>query len=133
MTKKELRELDAWIAEHVMGYLWLWRIHYGDPLKAIFKSAESASEYANDWQEVTESNNPKNRFAGWNSNVPFYTTDPAAAMEVLKKCLDFTWIGFGKKLTSENLYSLTDRMIIDSKSETLELAICLFAKKLFTK
>jgi len=104
MSDKELRELDAWIADEVFKR---WML------------------------------NPEGL-----GDAPKYTTDPAVALGVLKKCAE--------KLCDDKAFS--DALMIqpneagngwfvgpfsdDTKcveSPTLELAICLFAKKLFTK
>lgn len=71
------------------------------------------------------------------------TTDPAAAFEVLKKCLETREMPNFYKLLSDETYSI--RVVADGCcsleqgkkiqviAETLELAICLFAKHLFSK
>jgi len=81
---------------------------------------------------------------GWNEdyliknkhNVSKYTTDPAAAMEVLKKCLnksliEIVAIADGSYYISQS-FEFHDEPIFINES-TLELGICLFAKKLFSK
>jgi hypothetical protein len=98
MTQKELRELDAWVAENVIGW------HLTD--------IDMTSE-----------------------DYPRYTTDHAAAMEVLKKC------AFGNRITcwySDGTWNVDNLRGYasyehEAQAETLELAICIFAKKLFSK
>lgn len=65
-------------------------------------------------------------------DVPKYSTDPAAAMEVLKKCQESGSIvmlakrNAGWRASTHNGYHLTF-------SDTQELCIALFAKKLYTQ
>lgn len=75
-----------------------------------------------------------------------FTTNPADAFEVLNKCLDYLhsrdagieiikWHK-GEDLDGPLVYHVThDRCMVDPNGEaqTLPLAICLFAKKLFAK
>lgn len=89
--------------------------------------------------------------SGWHSpdgsasgDWPHPTTDPAAAMEVLKKCAEQSEILAGNVMVAKyrdlenfegwrvalDVYGMATYKI-DVVSETLELAICLFAKKLF--
>ncbi len=114
MTPTELRELDAWIAEHVMG-----------------------------WKISQAGNSGKNQSGQWKS-IPIYTTDPAAALEVLKKCYEKIWSDnpiitkcqhFKIEIWNNGLWVVQQSEKIETsiESETLELAICLFAKKLFSK
>lgn len=91
MNNQELRELDAWIAEHVMK--------------------------------------PSMPLSGFRPTIC-----PADAMEVLKKCatessgyqiqIDYDKSGWAVGRGGEGLHST---------AETLELAIALFSKKLFSK
>ena len=107
MTTQELRELDAWIAFNVMKW-----------------------GYSN--------------FYWWNQGVilpitecPRFTTDPAAAMAVLKKCAekcqhDVAIVSPVPKMWKVGYVSWDDETILGKEeAETLELAICLFAKALF--
>jgi len=120
MTTKQLRELDTWIAEHVMG----WYRADGKP------SHWFPDGYKNEWH------NPK----GGMDTLPCFTTDPAAAMTVLEKCNDKLkelghfpgaidlWKPF--ELWKIQSHANSD---IHAEAETLPLAICLFAKQLFSK
>jgi hypothetical protein len=111
MSANDMRELDAWIAEKVMefkiknGRCWVTR----PVLKSLTKVAHVEVDF----------------------EIEHYTTDPAAAMEVWKKCAEKqTTISIQKSKSGWRVVSM------DSHSfgcETLELAICLFAKKLFEK
>jgi hypothetical protein len=112
VNAKELKELDAWIAEN----LFTWtncRDGYGDEVRYGGTESEQAV----------------------NLPFPHYTTDPVAAMSVLKKCLNRTNYftvgcddGFFKIEAS-----YIDGGIVVTQAETIPLAICLFAKKLFAK
>jgi len=109
MTTQELRELDAWIAEHVMGWVpgsmsGLWKI--------------GPSSFRN-----------------------FHPTLLAAdAMDVLKKCAE----KYGKVLTicspcATEGWTIgtidweTETVVDISEAQSLELAICLAAKQLFSQ
>ena len=103
MSVTEQRELDAWIAERVMGWI------------PTFKDCGKSP-------------------SGCETLFPHYTTDPAAAMEVLKKCaekcslagMEFVIVrGFDWRVCAE------PQRGISTFAETLELAICKFAKKLW--
>ena len=118
MTTKEQRELDAWIAENVMGLKVKWQKTFLQIDPWIIHPIKNGYT-----QEICRQ----------------YTLDPAAAMEVLKKCVlrlgdtKFT-IEFAASLWFVESYdSLNDSVEKTARAKTLELAICLFAKKLFTK
>lgn len=72
MTDKELRELDAWISTTLFG--WLQTDVNCDPTdnRTIGGFLYSPNGFNGDCNQA--------------SYVPHYTTDPAAAMEVLRKC-----------------------------------------------
>ncbi len=107
MNEKELRELDAWIAEHVMGY----------ENDVIYKQFYIHPDHPN----------------GINKSDCKFSTDRAAALQVLEKCAekldDPDKFNPGIKITK-----CGDGWWFDSqKYETLPLGICMFAKKLFSK
>jgi hypothetical protein len=118
MTTTEMREFDAWIAVNLFGYE-----HRQIKPCAIFPDGGMAWHNGN----------------GAVDYLHGYTTDPAAAMEVLKKCAD--------KVSKIDNVCLCVRggkwsiwycdgdagTICESESKTIELAICKFAKKLFGK
>ena len=125
MKIKELRELDVWVAENVMGF-------------TIIKTPSLATEiYVN--SEVFE------RLMMPPQPLKCYTINPTYAMEVLKKCAE------KMKRESDGFYDLVcirpktteDGWTVFKQSQenwghlyeeadTIELAICLFAKKLFS-
>jgi len=109
MTTQEMRELDAWIAVNLFN-----------------------AENDQNWQEFLIGNSP-----AWNKdgsdNCFSPTTDPAAAMEVLKKCYDQPLSICTCKSPDGYKFWLPNGFSIALNAPTLELAICQFAKKLFTK
>jgi hypothetical protein len=117
MKIEELRELDAWIAENVMGFKKASRFEGG---------------------ELLGSRGQKSNECRWLSNDdPKYTTNPAAAMEVLKKCGQETY-PYQLQIEiqengSVNISGGGFRQPYRITASTLELAICLFAEKLFNK
>ena len=141
LTEQEMRELDAWIAEHVMGWVW-WHLPKTDPkhftpetgICKLIRSDENWPAHKH-WQGKRIAVPMEN--VKQDVDVPRYTTDPAAAMEVLKKC------GFHKN-NAIQIYCLRAEENRDGKesfwindprleANTLELAIALFANKLFSK
>jgi Phage ABA sandwich domain len=129
MTPTEQRELDAWIAEHVMGYRWT-KIERRGKTNHLFPSEQFRFEPA-----VDNFND--------NGGAPSFTTDPAAAMEVLKRCADKVTAEFGSLdidgqgnswlISAQMRGEFAADVEHETEAKTLELAICLFAKKLFTK
>ena len=152
MTATELRELDAWIAEHVMEYIRtetpdIWTKHD----KTLFWiRKESGREKAGVFiGQPYQPHNVEEYSHEWIRFAP--TTEPAAVMEVLKKCgqmeirgTSFVCASFsnGNNSTmSTKGHWHVGRLDGDGRwvagegdnALTLELAICLFAKKLFSK
>lgn len=137
MTEKELRELDAWIAEHVMGLAQEYAVmkcgrFYRPKSCGYTDSIAEAGRYskADALREIVRGEPMK--------IIPFptprYTTNPAAAMMVLEKCaqkytnleiefIDGTWT-VGRWRGSNTT---------EATAETLPLAICLFARELYSK
>lgn len=126
MTTKELRELDAWIAENVMG----WKVDY-----------ESARrKHGPGWLCQTR----RNDNATW-CRLPDFSVASSYAMDVLKKCADRLYekdasiIICQHPVNDENdksplYWSVShDHQLSESIAQTLELAIALFAKQLFSK
>ena len=110
----ELRELDAWIAENVMGH----EMAYGEMITVVPNPADGEPMIVD------------------HAPPPQYTTDLTAAMQVLKKCAER--IGAFEHISinlCEDEFSI--RMAHANwdwiHAETLELAICRFARKLFEK
>lgn len=114
MSDKEMRELDAWIWQNVML------------AKLVIRPADSTY--------------PKLKYLRFPNGDEILermwspTTDPAAAMDVLKKCGQsaVVTITTNPSIASHlGVWTCADEQIFCT-GETLELAICLFAKKLFT-
>lgn len=101
MDTKEMRELDAWIAEHVMG----WKISFRAGEVEIWRTPSGTAVF-----------HP--------------TTDPAAAMEVLKKCGERACTTVYR---TKGAWVVTSSILVGAEADapTPELAICLFAKALF--
>lgn len=132
MTDKQLRELDAWIAEHVMG--WKRVEKFVDLSSSHFNVRDDGEVLAYGWPE--------------NLGITFApTTDPAAAMAVLEKCAEKAYACIQKTRPGD---STLDRVHghynvrkldrtgmwepgIIANAKTLPLAICLFAKKVFAR
>lgn len=130
MNEKELRELDAWIAEHVMGH----KMTVFDDRPAVCVGVSAC--FKGEPLDVCK-------------DVPSYSTDRAAAMQVLERCAengilngefklpvsifrrgDLKWV-VSQNFEDEELES--ERNCIVVEADTLPLAICLFAKELFGK
>lgn len=115
-TEKELRELDAWIAEHVMGY------------KVRIRKPDSTYPALRYWNKGDGFEILQAQFSP--------TTNPADAFEVLKKCYERAESFESGKDDSQGWYFFVDapiKAINASSHESLELAVCLFARKLFSK
>jgi hypothetical protein len=121
MNDKQLRELDAWIAEHVMGYR-----------KATKQELDLHSRRDIWW--VSPDSDGENS-TQMHPYLPLFTADPAAAMMVLEKCLSETKDAITMAETPTiaahmGRYTVANEEVVEC-AETLPLAICLFAKKLF--
>lgn len=108
MTDKESRGLDVWIAVNVFGWT--------DDIKGsghyyMLDGAKSKTMDYHFWQP---------------------TSDRAQAMEVLEKCGDET-VPTLAKMSSGKWHIFSKFKKISVTAETLPLAICIFAKKLFSK
>ena len=120
MSEREKRELDAWIEINIFGR---------DDV--TIEPPQNGDVYRVGWDNTKRC-------------VRNFTTEPAAAMVLLRQCNEEVSrrhitdpripfeirIGFAS-LVKEHWVSWTP--LIGGQSESLELAICLFARKLFTK
>ena len=121
LTIEQMRELDAWIAEHVMG--WSRSPHVlQDGQIGFYQFSHGGIEVRVASGERLFSFSP--------------TTDPAAAMLVLEKCyervglIDMSRV----KVAPFNFcIGATYSTGLEAEAETLPLTICLFAKQLFSK
>ena len=112
-TDTELRELDAWIAVNVFGATAAldrgFACRDGDDRHTVRFSKE----------------------AGW-TVCPLYTTDPAAAMSVLEKCVEKENDGVVCGRLREKWCATRNGWGGGfHEAQTLPLAICLFARELF--
>jgi len=112
MNEKELRELDAWIAEHVMAY-------------SFETFPNGALPNKKHWYTVSPCpNNPSSSF--FIGSCPPFTTDPAAAMRVMDACY--------KKDRNSYFASFHNFLMRkDHDASFTPLQICLYATLLFTK
>lgn len=115
MTTDEMRELDAWIAENVFGM--------------DIRTLERRYFGKKKWDST---------IIGKTGHfiLPYYTTEPAAAFEVLKKCQLKAGVlirQFGDNYSVCATNNDGETLHSCFTSTTLELAICMFAKQLFTK
>jgi hypothetical protein len=139
MRTEELRELDRWTAEHVMGLglsddpdrftaearpkFYVSKVDCLISRTYLVKSAPTETPFGQSWRKFSP------------------TTDPAAAMEVLKKCgqnnpLEVFQIKKGKNIglwCVQTYIGPENFGLVQGMATTTELAICLFAKKLFPK
>jgi hypothetical protein len=133
MSDTEMKELDAWIHKHVMeGDLYvglkkrgLW---YRPNARGYTDRQSEAGRYTR--AEAKEHEYPHDEPVTICEFKPEnYSSDAAAAMEVLKKCSDIAVIDVGQ---SVGKWFAANQDFFEW-AQTLELAICLFAKKLFSK
>lgn len=144
MTPQEIRELDAWIAENVFnlgatvglvkrGYF------YRPNAQGYTALASEAGRFTleeakkHEWVKGEEDDVTIVRW-----DAPRYSSDPAAAMEVLKRCLAVLE-GYQVQIggTYEHYEVSSGNQLTESVvAGTIELAICRFSKvnaKLFLK
>lgn len=119
-TEKELTELDAFCAEHVMG----WR------KVGCLRDYCSGSFLCNTDADVLAFDFPQRTFKP--------TTDPAAAMKVLERCCEIEHDDATVEICKTSggwriLNRDRSKNMSTVFSSTLPLTICLFAKNLFDK
>lgn len=139
MTDSEMRELDAWIAEHVFGYRW-FAFEGGKGNRFCDLQIPSTFQERHGGIQCDAPLVGYERDIG---GVPRYSKEARPAMEVLEKCAqkcdesgDSVDVSFTKqsplKWDVGRLQLAVEWSIeLSSSAETLPLAICLFAKKLF--
>ena len=114
MNTEEMRELDAWIFQHVFGYI-PWR--------------EEEYPHRNGWAKGDEYGEKVLDY-----DKPEFTTSPADALAVLREC--YPQVGGSSIQTAfigQYLVWHGDNFDQRVKADTIELAICLFARQLFEK
>lgn len=117
--EQKLRELDAWIAENVMG------LGY-DSYAPMLGCSDCESDTVN-------------------CSIPNYTTNSSAAMQVLEKCGEkisgqvhgekrsFKIEIYQPSVSKDWCVCQRDNCGVYGQGKTLPLAICLMAKQLFAK
>lgn len=135
MNSEQMRELDEWLAEYVFG----WHRQRFDNGSTRFNTLVPEKFRAD-----------KYRKHGWldgNPHIqrfPRYTTDPAAALEVLKKCAEtFRDVICIYQCLQSDSWDISatvfggedeeDSREINVSAPTLELAIALFAKQIYSR
>jgi hypothetical protein len=120
MNEQKPRELDAWIAEHVMEFV-VNRNAHGNLIAIDFNGDRFTIEHV----------------YGVTGNTFNPSTDPAAAMMVLEKCIEGgRCVAMDKDKAGNFNVTSIDREcngVFMVHAFTLPLAISLFAKKLFSK
>lgn len=123
MTDSEMRELDAWIAEHVFGYRW-FAFEGGKGNRFCDLQIPSTFQERHGGIQCDAPLVGYERDIG---GVPRYSKEARPALELLEKCAGRDTVKVWKKgevVTVEGSFFV-------SSSPTLPLSICLFAKKQF--
>lgn len=114
----EMRELDAWIDQSVFGNE--FKCLHGD-IETLGGTLMRCKSCGKQFGQTT--------LAYSRMRVPLYTTNPAAAMEVLKKCLEVTECRIVKH--RDGKFGIIAQR--DTVAPTLELAIARFAHATFSQ
>lgn len=163
MTTKKLNDLDVWIANLMEPCPAVMALkHIRETKDHLYNDAEQSSNdgwWICKTGTDAEGENSDSTYCVWRpayaiASEPDCVSSRAAAMEVLKRCAEEIKtgnkrgiIGLAPPMSAENVASTLPRKAskqwiigkigypqnFEVKAETLELAICLFAKKLFTK
>jgi hypothetical protein len=130
MIAKELRELDRWIMQHVMGWVPETRKLYGGEVNVKGFGKNTHLSLGDPYRQFTL------------DPPAAYSTDPAAALLVLAKCAEKCVVTVEFGATAENKMQWmvarlemedNDRLEVDCKcAATLPEAICKFARQLFS-
>lgn len=138
---ENLRELDAWIAEHVMGQAKMFglkkRGYWYRPDAHGYTDRQSEA-----WRLSLEEAKKHEYKRGYEPvlvcelDTPRFSTDPAAAMRVLEKCAEklgsMEWIGISWD-DGQWKVRIVHSPWEDFTDDTLPLAICKLSKQLFSK
>ncbi len=116
MSEQEMRELDAWIGEHLFGGTLTRTPHLATDI--YMQTAQNEALMMSPFP------------------LPRYTSDAHAAMMVLEKCADKCscieiWNQDTEGNSGYSVIASRNPEMQQGTAETLPLAICLFAKKLF--
>jgi hypothetical protein len=120
MNHDEMRQLDAFIAKYVMGYSrWHARCMHASDGRTFYKpDTGSRHRWLDEFGPHSESWTP--------------TTDPAAAMEVLKKIATAHRVDNTAVWWNGGFWHAGHGKVVAS-ADTLEKAICYLAKSLFSR
>jgi hypothetical protein len=134
-----MTDLDVWIAINLFGYRWTDHPDDStvDDVNQVWITEKSKKcVVSHTWQYGVETNPTKRFNHQWNDFQP--TSNPADAFEVLRKCNELIT---KQKLRNDIVISMvTGNPMVSYPSETgnigvidetLEMAICVFAKKMF--
>lgn len=141
ITDTQLRELDAWIAEHVMKWRW-WRFNYPGKQGGCGKWQQLVPPYEK-WPTTYKKWNGKQSESKHPSledcteyKVFKPTTDAACAMAVLEKCADKRTVAMNCDKDGNWCVAFIKPAVLGAccvdgavEAETLPLAIAMFAKK----
>lgn len=125
MNATDCRQLDAWIAEHVLGWKWF---KYLPEDNHAYAGCRTLADRKHRFLVKAKGDEPLAEDAFY--NIPKSTTDPAAAMLVLEKCCQ-RWPAAIRVCYSEGWSQPWS--FGREKADTLPLAICQFARKAFAK
>lgn len=135
MTPEQLRELDAWICEHWFDWKWY---RYRPEKDKSFSGKRTLMDKPHRY--VTKARGNEDLAPDALMNVPAFTTDPAAAMRLWKRCvLKCDELGIAAPITDfwrhEKAWDIQVQFKprFQTQAPTLELAIALFARKLKAK
>lgn len=124
LTPEQHAELNAWICENVMG------------LVSVGKDAEMQERWLpKEIHAVINCISYSELSRHYLYAIPRYTTSPADAMAVLEKICERVTITIDHVYCDGHNWSICAFGSIDEAiyEETLPLAICLFARQLFTE
>lgn len=136
MSDKKLRELDAWIAINLFGFIWAkdtaedWQRSGG----GFKKGTRCLRDKLWKDQGWIKSNGKEPISPRWDHDVEHYSTDPAAAMQVLEKCAEHLAGGVYIRKGKRGDWSVCKYEDIEPRwatAPTLPLAIAQFARQLF--
>lgn len=141
MNEQELRDLDKWIHVNVMEgdrFVGLMKqgLWYRPNAKGYTDRQSEAGRYTREEAKQHEYLHVPDAVTIREFDVRHYTTDPAAAMEVLKVCIAELdkrqdTICIEKEHGQYTVGSVNDNW--EAISLSLETAVCLFAQRLFQK
>lgn len=147
MSETELRELDAWIAEHVMGLAKAFGLKkrgywYRPEAKGYTDRQSEAWRLPLEEAKKHEYKRGDEPVLIFELDTPRYTKDHASAMMVLEKCagkvnvtiaeVGLVWDVMARDWDRVNTGDQIQPELVSAQGDTFLLAICLFAKKLYS-